>query len=566
MQRGAMVLVISALGLAVGLFTLDVAGDAPGWLAGHSAITAVALLAAGWALIGCGLAFWWRRPGSRFGPLLAAGGFAWFIPELSNPGVDSALAFTAGPALSALCAALVGHAVLAYPFGRLGSRLERAVVALAYAGGVLVLGVLPTLLDDPQARGCNQCPRNLLLIADRTSAAEDLTRAGMYLGVVWGLGLATAVVVRIVRAAPSARPVFAAGAVYFALTVATYAVSLDRGFVTNGALERRLWLGQAAALVALTASVAWSWVRARRARSAVARLVVDLSQSPPPGGLRDVLAGLSGDPELVLAYPFGDAGRLVDAQGRPVELTAGQQRTPLIRDGRPVAVLGHAPGVLDDEQLVDAVTAAARLALENERLQAEVRAHVEELRASRARIVAAGDAERKRLERDLHDGAQQRLVGLSLSLRLLRSQLTGSRRLEQADEELRLAIGELRELAHGIFPAVLADEGFAAAVEALAEEGSVPIRIGAMPEERFAAPVESAAYTVVAEALRAATGRLAVRAQHTDGVLAVDVETPAMDGLDIVGLQDRVGALDGRLEMANENGHARIHAELPCES
>jgi signal transduction histidine kinase len=180
--------------------------------------------------------------------------------------------------------------------------------------------------------------------------------------------------------------------------------------------------------------------------------------------------------------------------------------------------------------------------------------------------VAAGDAERKRLERDLHDGAQQRLVGLSLSLRLLRMQRPGSSPLEQADEELRLAITDLRELAHGIFPAVLADEGLAAAVEALAEEGRVPVRIGVMPDERFAAPVESAAYALVAEAVRAAPAGLAVRAEHVEGLLAVDVETAALDGLDVVALQDRIGALDGRLEVASENGHARIHAELPCGS
>jgi signal transduction histidine kinase len=567
MRRGALVLVVAVLGVALGIFALDVARDDPGyWFAGRSAATGAALLAAGWALVGCGLAFWWRRPESRFGPLLAAAGFAWFLPELTSSGAGSALAFTVGLTLSALCAALVGHAVLAYPSGRLASGLERAAVALAYGGAVLVLGVLPALTYNPKAHGCNQCPRNLVLIADSSLVAEDLTRVGVYLGLVWALALAALVALRLVRAALSARPVFAAGLAYLALTAATFVVSLDRGYVSNGTLERQLWLGQAAALLALTASVGWGWVRARRARSAVARLVVDLSQSPPPGGLRDVLAALVGDPELVLAYPVGDAGRLVDAQGRPAELSLGQQRTPLVRDGRPAAVLGHAPGLLDDEQLVDEVTAAARLALENERLQAEVRARLEELRASRARIVETGDAERKRLERDLHDGAQQRLVGLSLSLRLLRSQLPSAEQLELADGELRLAVIDLRELAHGIFPTVLADEGLAAAVEALAEDAPVPIRIGALPPARFAAPVESAAYTVVAEAVRAATGGLAVRAEHADGLLTVDVETYVVDGLDVLGLQDRVGALEGRLEVANENGRVRIHAELPCGS
>src|SRR5205814_1618063 len=156
------------------------------------------------------------------------------------------------------------------------------------------------------------------------------------------------------------------------------------------------------------------------------------------------------DPELAIAYPLTGSGRLVDAFGRPVELTAGRARTTLVSGGRSVAVLGHAPGLLDDEQLVEEVTRAARLGLEHERLQAEVRAHLEELRASRARIIAAGDAERKRLERDLHDGAQQRLVALALALRLLPSQLSPQAgpdvmsRLEQADAELDSTISQLR--------------------------------------------------------------------------------------------------------------------------
>ena len=566
MKRSALVLVISALGVAAGLFSLGVAQANPvSSFAGASVAGAVALLAGGWALIGCGLAFWWRRPESGFGPLLGVAGFAWYLPELNNPRVDWAPAFTAGLTLSWLCAALVAHAVLSYPSGRLGSGVARAAVALTYGGAILVLGVLPTLLSDPAAHGCSQCPRNLALIADHPSAAEGLTEAGVYLGLVWALVVSALVTLRLVGASPSARPLFAAGTVYLALTAATFAVSLDRGFVTNGPFERRLWLAQAAALVALTASVGWGWMRARRARSAVARLVVDLSQSPPPGGLRDVLAAMVGDPELVLAYPLDDSGRLVDAHGRTVEISPEQQQTPLIREGRAVAVLGHAPGLLDDEQLVDEVTGAARLALENERLQAEVRARLEALRASRARIVETGDAERKRLEHDLHDGAQQRLVTLALSLRLLRGQYPAVESLDKAGEELGMAISELRELAHGIFPTVLADEGLAAALKALAEEGTVPIRISAVPHARFAAPVESAAYTVVAEAARSATGALAVRAEEVDGVLAIDAEAKSFDGLDVVGIEDRIGALEGRLEVAGD-GRVRIHAELPCGS
>jgi signal transduction histidine kinase len=562
MGRRAVVLGIAALGLALGAFSLRVARDHPGyWFAGDSAVGAVALLGAGWAILACGLAVCLRgvRPA---GLLLVATGLAWFLPEWNNPGVRSALAFTMGLCLYAACPPLAAHALFAYPRGKLASPTERAGVAISYVGGVLVLGVLPALFFDPRAEGCGACPPNLVLVADRAELADDLTHVGVYLGLGWAVALVTLGAVRLARGSAANRPVMAAGVAYLGCVAATFALSLDRGAISNGTAERRLWLGEAAALVAVALAIAWSWLRGRRARSAVARLVVDLAQSPPPGGLRDALAGIVGDPGLILVYPVAP-GRLVDARGIPAKPAPGQQRTSLIRERNVVAVLGHAPGLLDDEQLVDEVTAASRLALENERLQAEVRARVEELRASRARIVEAGDAERKRLERDLHDGAQQRLVGLALSLRLLCSRLAIPE-LERAEAELRLAVEELRELAHGIFPAVLVDEGFAAAVEALAEDTRVLVHIEGLPEGRLPAAVETAAYTVVAAG---ASSRLVVGATVTEGVLAVDLETDAIEGLDTVGLEDRLGALDGRLAVGpGADGRSWIHAELPCAS
>ncbi len=245
MGRRALALGIAALGLAVGTFSLAVARDEPGyWFAGRSTFAAVALLAAGWALIGCGLGFWVRRPGSRFGPLLAAAGFAWFLPEWNNPAIGSSLAFTIGLCLYAACPPLVGHAVLAYPSGRLGSHTERGVVGVAYAGGLLVLGVLPALVFDPQAQGATQCPSNLLDVSDRDALWTDLNRVGVYLGVAWAFALAALALVKLARASVWARAVFAAGASYLGLVAAWFASSLDRGALASGTLERRLWLGR----------------------------------------------------------------------------------------------------------------------------------------------------------------------------------------------------------------------------------------------------------------------------------------------------------------------------------
>ena len=301
-------------------------------------------------------------------------------------------------------------------------------------------------------------------------------------------------------------------------------------------------------------------------RSSLARLVVELGEAPPPGRLREGIAETLADPALEIAYPIAE-GRYVDARGRPVDLAGGDDRvaTPLVREGGTVALLLHRSDLLDNQELIEEVASAARLALENERLQAEARAQVEDLRLSRTRIIEAGDAERRRLERDLHDGAQQHLVGLSLALRLLRSQLGSDGgelavRLDTAGGEIRRAILELRDIAHGIHPAVLTDEGLAAALEALAEEAEV--RLAALPHERFPAAVETAAYILVAESAK--QGAASASVERRDRVLVVEVETDAEPGT-LVELQDRIGALDGRLGVERtSSGGVKLRAEIPC--
>ena len=243
--------------------------------------------------------------------------------------------------------------------------------------------------------------------------------------------------------------------------------------------------------------------------------------------------------------------------------------TELVRGGRPVALLVHRPGLLDDPGLVEEIVATARLALDNERLQAQVRAQLQDLRTSRARIVERGDAERRRLERDLHDGAQQRLVSLALSLRLAR--LGGDAdpdvaALEEAEAEVRQALEELRGLARGLYPAALTEEGLGAALEALAEQAAGPLVLGRLPQERLEPNVEAAAYFVVAETLkRGRSRRASVDASRADGRLVVEVETDEQPPAELTDLEDRVGALDGRLlvQVAPE-GRTRIRVELPC--
>jgi signal transduction histidine kinase len=233
-------------------------------------------------------------------------------------------------------------------------------------------------------------------------------------------------------------------------------------------------------------------------------------------------------------------------------------------------VLVHRVELLDDPELLEDVSAAAGLALDHERLRAETRAQLEQLRTSRARTVEAGDAERRRLERDLHDGAQQRLVVLSFALRLLRAELDGDRveRVDAAEAELRAALAELRELARGIYPAVLVDEGLATAIEALAEAGPVPIAIDSLPDERFVPAVEAAAYFLVAEIVKSgATSGVLVSARRSDSRLLVDIDSAGRLDDGLVELEDRIGALDGALVVDRAHGdHTMIHAEVPCGS
>ena len=561
-------------GLALGVFSLAVAQGGAGYsFGGSSAFAGAAELAAGYALLAVGVTAWMRPRQARLGVILVAASFAWFLLEWSNPAAGSVV-FTTGLVLYAAAPPLVAHAMLAYPDGRVGWWLGRLGLALAYAGSVLVLGLLAAAVFDPASEDCAQCPRNLLLVAGGSSSAYgSVNRAGVYLGLTWSLLVILLAAGGLVRSTPARRrqaaPVVVAGCAYLGFVAAEFARSLHRGFLGTDGLDRRLWLGEAAALCVLSLAVVWAWVRARRTRSALARLVIELAESPPPGGLRDVLAGVLHDRSLLLAYPLA-GGRLADARCRTVELTG--EITPIVRGGQQVALLSHRPGLLAEPALAEEVAAAARLALENERLQAEARFQLEELRASRFRIVQSGDAERRRLVRDLHDGAQQRLVTLSLALRLARTRLGRdpdlalAGRIDQAEAELRAALADLRELAQGIFPVILAEEGLSAAVEALAEAVPIPLEITTLPDERLGSSVEATAYFVVSEAVRrCAAGTLKVSAARRNSRLVVEVEGDSAPA-EITDLEDRVGALDGSVAVVHgPDGRAILQAEIPCE-
>ncbi len=290
-----------------------------------------------------------------------------------------------------------------------------------------------------------------------------------------------------------------------------------------------------------------------------------------------MLAESLGDRTVSVVYWLPDRERFVDEHGQPVALPApgsGRTWTAVDRDGRRVAAIVHDAALDATPALVTAAAAAASLALDNERLKADLQARVEELRVSRLRIMEAGDAARRRIERNLHDGAQQQLVALALELRVLRVRLQDPA-IDDLSERLASALAELRELARGIHPAILTDRGLAPAIGSLADRSTVPVQAEVAVEERLPAPVEAAAYFLVAEALtnvaryaEATSARVEVRREDDD--LVVLVADDGVGGVDpaagggLRGLEDRVATVGGTLDIDSPiGGGTRLRARIP---
>jgi signal transduction histidine kinase len=322
---------------------------------------------------------------------------------------------------------------------------------------------------------------------------------------------------------------------------------------------------------------------ARLARSTVADLLIQLHSDPAPGDLPELFASTLRDPSLTVTYWLPQYGTWADADGHAVELPAegsGRAITVIERDGLRLAALVHDPSLEDEPELLDAVSAAAGIALENGRLQAELRARLEELHGSRERVLEAGQRERQRLERNLHDGAQQRLIALSLDLSMLEQRLgddpEARAQIDLARQEISQSLEELREVAHGLHPAVVSGHGLEVALESLAARAPVPVRLNVDLEQRVDEQLEVAAYYVVSESLanigkHARASSASIDVARAGGQLVVEVVDDGVGGADseggtgLRGLADRVEALDGRLRVwTPRGGGTRVRAEMPC--
>jgi signal transduction histidine kinase len=518
---------------------------------------------------------WWRRPDSRFGPLMVAAGATIFLSSLWF--ADSAALFTVGQAFDLVPAALFLHVFLAYPSGRLDGVAERAIVVVAYVCAVGLQVVNMTL--------GNYGPDNLLEVTQDPDAGLVVTRVQL---TTLSACMLAGVVVLALRRRAAGRP----GRLWVALLIDSFALALVMiAFLfTNGAWGKVAfpWIQRATLFAIGLAPLAFliGLLEARLARSSVGDLFVDLSAEPSPRELRDALARTLRDPSLELAYWLPEFACYADLDGRAVELpdrSSGRAVTHIDRDGASVAALVHDPSLRDDLQLLAAATAAAGIAIENTRLQVELRARLEELRGSRLRVIEAGQKERQRLERNLHDGAQQRLIALSLELGMLEQRLDGDReagaRIAEARQEIATSLEELREISRGLHPAVVSGHGLAVALEQLTARAPVPVRLEVeLGGRRLPEALEVAAYYLVSETLanvgkyaRASSASVVVR--RDAGEVTIEVADDGVGGADtergsgLRGLADRVEALDGRLRVwSPRGGGTRVRAEIPCAS
>jgi signal transduction histidine kinase len=565
-RRGALLMLPVG---AVAALTVAVARRQPEWaLAGSPGALALEV-GAGLGLALAGLVIQARGPDTRSGALLYATAVAWLVAEWNNPGAPGALVFTLGMVFAYTAPALAAHVLLIHGIGHLGSRAARVAVAAGYAGLAGVAGVAATAAREPSEAGCGSCPANLLAVTNAPEAARWLERWGLRIGIA---ALAACVLLaawRAWRASPAARrtvmPVLVPAAAFLAIVTTQLVHDLARGWEGFDQVDESLRLAEGLALTAVALGVAWQRLAARRMRHRLAGLVVDLADAVRPGELRSLMAAALDDPTLDLLFAF--EGGWVDANGvsRALPASAERGQTSLVQDGEVVALVIHAPGLLDDARFVAELSRAARLAIDHERLQAHQRAQLARLRAMRTATVAHTDAERRRLERDLHDGAQQALAALAMAIGLARGARTDSQadRMALAQAHVRRALERVRAIAHAAYPAALDEAGLAAALDVLGD-WRPQVELLGVPEARLDHQLETSVYFIVAALSRGSEGAVVdVSLDSEQKHVVIDVQTA---GTVLLGeVEDRVGALGGLLDVDGKpDGGMAVHVEVAC--
>jgi signal transduction histidine kinase len=518
----------------------------------------------GGSFAACGLIAWHRRPDSRGGPLMFATGVGLFVEPLFGQ-FHSPTVQTVGEMFEDVWGiSIITLLLTTLTGGRLTTTTDRVLVGAF----VLQLAIELTRHLFLARDG------NFLLVHADAGVAGAINSVNLWLASVSCLAVAAVIGARWKAASRPRRRALLP-------SVAGISSLLFFAAVQQATPLALQWLAVCSLLLVPAAFLA-GLLRSKLARGGLAALIPAL-RTMHGSELEAALARTLGDPGLVVAYRVPNRRAYVGADGAAVTMpSAGEDRriVPVERNGREIAVLVYDASLDDDPELVEAVSAAAGIALENEHLHTEARARLDELRASRERLVAAGDAERKRLERNLHDGAQQRLVALSMQLRLLQGRIredpsTAEQLVDTASDELALSLDELRELARGIHPAVL-DHGLDAALESLAARSPVPASVCYEATGRLPAPVELAVYFVASEALTnaakyAGATSVSVRVARTGRRAVIEIADNGVGGADanggsgLRGLADRIEALDGHLRVVSPPGAGTIvTAEVPC--
>ncbi len=520
---------------------------------------------------------WWHRPHSRLGPLVAVAGFLYTAAALTASARP--LPFAVGRLTTAALVTYFVYLFLCFPRDRLSSAFERRFVLLFAAATsgvwVVVLVLADTLPRSGALSDCmERCPKNPFQAVD---GSHTLTQAvNLTANTITALGLLALIVLLVRRADSPAHlrrraivPLLYA-AIVFSATYAIYSLLSQANAGPNVHLFRIL---TAAGAIAIPAALL---VGQFRGRIFAATNLWRLLETAPGHGLtpvwvEDLLGSSLGDPSFALALWAPERNGYVDALGAPFELPApsvGRSVTRIDREGRPAIALLHDPLLEDEPEVVDGLGATALMLLENARL-------VEGLQASRARMVASGERERLRLERNLHDGAQQRLMAIRIKLALAREHVGDAElgaQLDELDSDAAAAVEELRELAHGIYPTVLRERGLAEALKAFVQTTPAPIRIVDRGAGRAASGIEVAVYYCSLEAIQnavkhaGADSSITVTVGRSGRRIEFEVADNGVgfwpdrhaDGMGLVSMRDRIAAVDGELEVDSSPGRGTV--------
>ena len=582
-RRGGALFAAGVVGFAVVTTIVGVLSGAPLDFLIADLVTGMAFVVAGYAAIRL-------RPASPAGPMLLACAVLWWVGSYSPSGQPVVMYI--GFAFERYYDLVLGALLLI--LSSRSQRLEPRWLIIGFAAAFAFRSFGRLFFFDPATMfGCAECHPNPFAFWPNLAAWEATEIIGSYAIAAFAAAIGVVVVARLLNAGPVIKR--ARGWILVAGVLAMGAATFDAfeyGYSTanqtQGLFELEgvaAWLfswGLFAARVLVPLAILVAILRMRAAPGPLGGFAAGLDQ---PGGSStgDALRRALGDPSLQLLRPAVDGGWVAE-DGTAAELPAlGQARSvTLVGDtDHPVAALVHDPALLDQPELVAAVTRVLRLALENERLQSELQDQLQLVTESRTRIVSATEEERRRLERDLHDGAQQRLVAVMLALQQAREAVGAAddpavgQRLDAAAAELNDAIRELRELARGIHPAILEEEGLGAAVSGLARRAGLPVEVHAALDGRLPPLVESTAYFTIAEALtnaqrHANATQAEIHLAHADGRLDLRVIDDGAGGADpargsgLRGLADRVSALGGEFEVTSTSaGGTTVHASIP---